>query len=86
MADEFASNASALDSPARSAAAVTPGTSPLSTVARGLYVGSSGNVTVTMAGGGDVLFVGIAGGTILPVRVSHVLATGTTASSIVALW
>jgi len=72
--------------PAERAIAVTPSDSAdLGIDARGLYVGGDGNVAVTMRGGGDVLLAGVLAGTILPVAVKRVLATGTTATSIVAL-
>ena len=53
---------------------------------RALFVGQGGNLTVRMAGGQDVTFEAVSGGTILPVRVRRVYATGTTASALVALW
>ncbi len=88
MADLFEGSASGLDSPAFSAAAVTPNDSTdLTTFARALYIGSAGDVKVDMVGTGTaVTFAGLAAGTILPVRASRVYSTDTTASSIVALW
>ena len=54
---------------------------------RGLYVGTAGNITVDMADGGSpILFVGVQGGTLLPLQVTRVYATGTTATNIVALY
>jgi hypothetical protein len=54
---------------------------------RGLYIGAAGNLTVDMAdGGSSVLFVGVPGGTVLPIQVTRIYATGTTATSIVALY
>jgi hypothetical protein len=73
-----------MESPAFFAAAVTPGASPLANASRGLYVGETGNVAVTMAGGGDVTFSGVPAGMILPIRVTHVLGA-TTATNIIAL-
>ena len=59
----------------------------LNPVPRALYIGSGGDVVVTMAADGtDVTFSNVPTGTKLPVRVSKVKATGTTASSIVALY
>jgi len=53
---------------------------------RGLYVGGAGDVAVTMAeDGNNVTFVGVLAGSILPVQVTKVLSTGTTATNIVAL-
>lgn len=54
---------------------------------RALYIGGSGNITVDMADGGtSVLFAGVLSGTILPIQVTRIYATGTTATSIVALY
>ena len=71
--------------PAVFAATVTPSDSTVLTPTRGLYVGTSGNIAVQMSDGSNVTFVSVPQG-ILPVRVVKVLATGTTASNIVALW
>jgi hypothetical protein len=54
---------------------------------RALYIGAAGNLTVDMAdGGSSVLFVAVQGGTILPIQVTRIYATGTTATSFVALY
>lgn len=53
---------------------------------RGLYIGAAGNVVVDMAYGTTITFVGVQGGTILPIQVTRIYATSTTASSIVALY
>lgn len=87
MADPFADRATGLDSPARNAAAVTPNDSTdLTTTARALWVGGAGDVSVITAGGDTVTLEGAAAGGIIPVCVSRVRATGTTATDIVALW
>ena len=87
MGDYYGSRQSELDSPALYAAAVTPhDTNALASTTRGIYVGVEGALTVTMAGGGDVTFAVVPAGTVLPIRVTHVLDTGTDATSIVALW
>lgn len=74
-------------SPAQRAETVdaSSGDDTLTRVSRGLYVGTSGDVAVTMYGGGNVTFANVPAGTILPVRVTVVLNSGTTASDIVAL-
>ncbi len=51
-----------------------------------LYVGVGGNLRVTTVGGDDVTFSNVQGGTFLPIQVVRVLATGTTADDIIALW
>jgi hypothetical protein len=73
--------------PAKGAEAVTPhDTNVFTSLARALYVGAAGDVAVTTPAGDNVTFVGVPAGYILPVQVWRVLATGTTASSIVALF
>jgi hypothetical protein len=56
------------------------------TYCRGLYVGTTGNVAVTMSTGDAVTFVAVQAGTVLPIRVKRVNSSGTTASSIIALY
>lgn len=73
--------------PADSAAAVTPhDTNELTAVTRGIYVGGDGNLAVVTKGGQTVTFTGVVAGSVIPVRAKKVLATGTTATNIVALW
>lgn len=85
MADEFQYHASGLNSPARHAAAVTPhDDNDLATVARSLYVGGQGDVTVITAGGEEVTYVAAVG--YIYQMVSRVKATGTTATGILAVW
>jgi hypothetical protein len=87
-ADQFSSFSEGLMSPADNAVAVTPNDSTdLTYVTRCVYVGGAGNVTVTMAGGGsNVAYVAVPAGTFMPIRVSRILSTGTTATSILALY
>ncbi len=51
-----------------------------------LYVGGAGDVAVTMASGAVVTFVGVPAGTILPIEVSKVMSTNTSATTILRLW
>jgi len=81
-----AGDASSRD-PSWHAVVVTPSDSAdLTNVATRLYVGGTGNVNVIMAGGETCLFSAVPVGTILPIRVSRVLATLTTATLVVAMW
>lgn len=51
-----------------------------------LYVGTAGDITVTLVGDSSpVLFKNVASGTFLPLKVNKVMATGTTALDILAL-
>lgn len=88
MADDWERVGGSLDSPAKNAAAVTPNDSAdLPNVAVALWVGGAGNVSVDMVGGQEsVVFTGVPAGTILPIRVKRVNSTGTTATTITALW
>jgi len=83
----------ALDGPIIAANTVTPSDSTvLPQVTRGLYIGTGGNITISWgvyqngAPIANTTFMNVLGGTILPVRANYVLATGTTASSILALY
>jgi hypothetical protein len=81
------SNVVGAESPAVDAFAITPDNSnDLATVTRGIYVGVSGDLKVITLGGETVTFVGLAAGMIHPIRVARVLATGTTATSIVGVY
>ena len=87
MTDSFRSHTRSLTSPAEHALAIQPDDAgDLPQVTRALYVGGSGDVAVTMRGGETVSFAAVSAGTLLPVRVSRVLASGTTATGILGLW
>jgi hypothetical protein len=51
-----------------------------------LYIGTGGNLTVTMLGGQTVTFTNIIDGTFMPIQVLKVWATGTDATDILALY
>jgi hypothetical protein len=73
--------------PAKSARSVTPHDTNVLTggVCRSLYVGGTGNIAVRMADGGSATFASVPVG-ILPIQCDIVLSTGTTATSIIALY
>ena len=73
--------------PARNAAVVTPNDDvDLDIATRGLFVGVSGDVKVTLLNGGTVLLKNVAAGVIHAMQVSRVWATTTDATDIVAVW
>lgn len=74
--------------PATGVAAVTPSDVALlpGGTCRSLYVGSGGDVAIVAADGSTATFTNILGGTYIVVMVQQVMATGTTASSIVAMY
>ncbi len=84
--DNFVTNIVGTTSPASIAEAVTPSDSTdLTNVSRALWIGGAGNISVIMANGSTVLFSGVPAGTLLPLRVSRVRSTSTTATLIVAI-
>jgi hypothetical protein len=92
MPDPFEHHADAVIAPARSAINVVPSdtTDYLSDVGqvvpKGLYVGGAGTVRVRLVDDVTTVdFVAVTAGTLLPVRPRRILATGTTATNIVAL-
>ena len=77
---------SELSDPAAGAFAVTPSNTATLAGVRALYVGGAGDVAVTAIGTDTaVTLVGVTAGSIIPVRARKVMATNTTATSIVAL-
>jgi hypothetical protein len=53
---------------------------------RAIYVGTGGDVAIEhVSGGTPVVYANVPSGTILPVKIGQVNATGTTASNIVGL-
>lgn len=71
----------------RGGVAITPSDSVIIAPTRGLFIGGAGNVTVDFVDGtSNVLLTGPEVGTVLPLSVVRVRATGTTATAIVALY
>ena len=91
MVDQTQIAAAQISNPPLNAKAIS---SPSDTVdlenfTRGIYVGGSGNVKVTMAGTEgdiDLTFVGLAAGIIHPIIAKRIWFTGTTATNIIAVW
>lgn len=69
--------------PAHGAVAVSTNTTIPQT--RGVYVGSGGDLVVTMASGASCTFVGVPTGTLLPIRIT-LMSSSSTAGSVVALY
>ena len=100
MADRFEGHQAGLESPADFFAAITPSDdTDLVHVARALWIQGEASgvspdrasgivfyaVTVRSQTGQDATFI-VPEGTMLPVRAKRVLATGTNAPGIIALW
>lgn len=77
------------DAPGRRLRTVTPSDgTDLPIYANALYIGGGGDVAVLAendADGASVVFKNVPAGGILPVQTRRVLATGTTASNIIAI-
>ncbi len=86
MSDRFASHAPSLTGPASAGFAIVPNDNlDIAETTRALYIGVGGNLTVTMASGQMLSFSSVPDGSLLPLRVLRVHASGTTADDIVAL-
>ena len=85
--DPFASVNDGLLAASREPYAVVPhDVDPLPVVPKAIYVGSGGHVVVRgVDATTDVVFANVPTGAIVDVRASHIRATGTTASNLVAL-
>lgn len=72
--------------PARGGAEVTPNDdADLPRPAWSLYIGTGGDVAIETMDGTELVFAAVPTGTILPIVVKRVLATGTDADDIIAL-
>ena len=73
------------DSCASVAFDITPADSDLTQPARCVYIGTGGSVKVTTTQGNVVTFTNVQDGSVLPVSVSRVWATDTTATSVIGM-
>ncbi|MFD1694375.1 spike base protein, RCAP_Rcc01079 family [Roseibium aestuarii] len=86
MPDRYESSGASLSSPAYHGFAVTPAdATDLPEVTRALYVGTAGALRVTLASEAVVTLTNVAAGSLLPLRVTRVHATGSTAGDVVGL-
>jgi hypothetical protein len=87
LTDKFENYSTALSSPASKAFAITPNdTADLAVSTRGLWIGGDGSVKITTVDGDTVTLSGCGAGTVVPVRVKRVFATGTTATNILGFY
>lgn len=81
--DAFQSNISGLESPGSRHMAITPSDSAdLPVIPRAIYIGGGGTIVIRDKHGTEISYT-VADGAVLSFRAVRVLATGTTASSIV---
>ena len=86
MADNFDTYKPGLSDPLTDGVAVTASDSTVLTTTRAVFVGGAGNLAVVLSGGTTLTLTGVTAGTLLPIRVTKVKSTGTTATNIAALW
>lgn len=85
MASPTTSDIEDLDSSTAPYAIVPSDTVPLPKAPKGIYVGTGGDVTLRgINGTADVTYRNLGDGSYIGVRASHVRATGTTASNLIA--
>lgn len=86
MSDDFEHHTTSLDSPATSGEVIVPNdTTDLPHATRGIYIGSTGSLAVVLVSGDELTLNGVQAGTIYPLRIARVRATGTTAAGLVGL-
>jgi hypothetical protein len=68
------------------AVAITPSDSTTFAMGKGLYLGATGDASVTMADGSQVIFKNLSGGVVHPLSVTKVNATATTATNIIVIY
>ena len=84
--DKFARFPSTTTGPASDSFTIVPSdTVDFDWMARTIYVGTGGDVTAVMLSGKVQLFKNVPSGGLLPIRVSRINATGTTATDMVGL-
>lgn len=74
------------NAPATTLVALTKSDSATFSPTRGLYVGGAGDVAVVDLSGNSVTLVGALAGSVLPIRCTQLLSTGTTATNVIALY
>lgn len=86
MTDEFATYREGLSDPADNQFAITPSdTVDMAFVARGIYVGVTGDIAIVTKDDSVVTYKNCVQGSILPVRAKRINATNTTATDLVGL-
>lgn len=86
MIDRFRSDSDSVTGPARVAYAITPhDTQELAMVTKAVCIGASGTLCFRAMHSTADVTLNVVAGQILPVRISHIRATGTTAAGLVGL-
>lgn len=87
MTDKYMNMPAGLTGPLENGFSVTPhDTNALTAVTREIYVGTSGDIALTLKSGDEITLTNVPGGSRLPYRATIIKSTGTTASGIVGLY
>ena len=87
MIDTFKTFARSLTSPPEYAQEIAPSdAAALPFVTRALYVGGAGDVALRLMGGAEVTLRNMQAGSLIPIRIDRVKASGTTATGLIGLW
>lgn len=85
--DRFRNSSDSVSSPARSVRAIEPGTDPLTEIPKALYVGTGGDVELRAVDDEvPAILRNVPSGTVLPVRVAQLYASGTDAADLAGLY
>lgn len=86
MHDRFHTSGDSVTAPARRAFEIVPhDTQALPFVTKGLMIGMAGDIVLRALDSDSDVTISAVAGQLLPIRVSHVRATGTTADRLVGL-
>jgi hypothetical protein len=86
MIDEYEGFQPGLTGPVIAGQPITPNNgADLAFATRGIYVGSTGNLSVVLVNGDQVVLRNVQPGVIYPLRVKRVRSSGTTAGDLVGL-
>jgi hypothetical protein len=87
MIDTYRKHGRSLTAPPEEGAAIVPDdAAELGHATRALWVGGGGDLRVRLLGGAVVTLAAVPGGTLLPLRLRQVFATGSSATALVGLW
>ncbi len=75
-----------VNSNAQGAVVITPNDATDIAVTKGLYLGATGDIHVTLKDGTTVTFTALSGGLIHPIAATRIWLTGTTATNILAVY
>ena len=86
MNDRFQTGGDSVTAPARRAFAIVPhDDEPLPFVTKGICIGSAGDIVLRAIDSQSDVTVSAVAGQLVPIRITHIRATGTTAARLVGL-